>query len=185
MSAPALPEAPRCLLVTGMPGAGKSTVSKLVASALPRAARINGDDLDQMIVSGKVWALGHPADEAARQVELCTRNMVALANNFGAAGFSVVVDTLIPSRPRLDSFIQDVNVPVDLVVLAPGIEACRHRNQHRAAEEQFDFDGYEALEADMRKAFGGTGWWFDTSRLSAEDTAERIVRDASRRATAR
>jgi hypothetical protein len=38
-----------------------------------------------MIVNG-VWALGEPADEAVRQVELLHRNLCALANNFADGG---------------------------------------------------------------------------------------------------
>lgn len=38
-----------------MPGSGKSTVSRLVAEGLERSARIRGDDLAMMVVSGAVW----------------------------------------------------------------------------------------------------------------------------------
>jgi hypothetical protein len=72
--------------------------------------------------------------------------------------------------------------PVRLVVLAPGIVACRHRNAHRAADEQFFFDGYPALEADQRRDLTARGWWFDTSALTPAETADRLVREVTRRA---
>lgn len=55
-----------CVIVSGMPGSGKSTVSSLAASLIPRAAQIKGDDVNQMILSGRVWFMGEPRDEALR-----------------------------------------------------------------------------------------------------------------------
>ena len=175
--------APACLLVTGMPGAGKSTVTRLVAERLPRSARLGGDEVNQMIVNGFVWALGEPADEAARQVELLHRNLCALANNFIDAGFTPLIDAMIPSRAKLDFFLDLLSSrQVLFVVLTPGIEVCRHRNEIRDPAERFDFDGYDALEADMHREFGDAGWWFDTSALTPTETADRIVAEAHRRA---
>lgn len=175
-------DSPHCLIVTGMPGAGKSTVTRLVAERLPRSARLDGDDLNRMIVSGRVWALGEPADEAARQVELCNRNLCSLANNFAAAGFSPVIDSVIPSREQLDFFVALLAPrPVSFVVLAPGIEVCKYRNTIRDARERFDFDGYDALDADMRRELGDVGWWFDTAALTPDETVDHVLRDAHRR----
>ncbi|MGC4938687.1 AAA family ATPase [Kribbella sp. DT2] len=169
-------EAPDCLLVTGMPGAGKSTVTKLVAQRLDRSARLGGDEVNAMIVNGFVWALGEPADEAARQVELLHRNLCALAGNFSDAGFTPLIDAMIPSREKLDFFV-DLLAPrrVLLVVLAPGIEICRYRNTVRDPEDRFDFDGYEALEAAMKRELGDAGWWIDTADLTPARTADLIV----------
>ena len=52
---------------------------------------------------------------------------------------------------------------------------CRSRNAGRDPEEQFEFDGYERLEADMRREFSDIGWWLDTSAETADQTAERLV----------
>lgn len=120
-------------------------------------------DRDGDAGSGRVWALGEPADEAARQVELCNRNLCALAGNFADAGFTPVIDWVIPDRRQLDFFIGLLAPrPVLFVVLAPGIEVCRYRNTIRDPEERFDFDGYDELDAAMRRELGDAGWWFDT-----------------------
>jgi predicted kinase len=171
-------ESPQCVIVSGMPGAGKSTVTALAARLLPRAAQVKGDDVNQMIVSGQVWFLGTPRDEAMRQYELGKRNMCTLANNFIDYGFTVLMDTVVQDRAMLDLLLALMSPrPVRLVILAPGREACRRRNETRHPLERFDFDGYAHLDADMRQHLGDRGWWFDTSALTPEETAEQLVRE--------
>jgi predicted kinase len=172
-----------CVIVSGMPGAGKSTVSGLAARLMPRAAEVKGDDINLMIRSGAVWFMGEPRDEALRQYELCKRNMCALANNFVDFGFTVFVDTVVQDRAMLDLLLALLSPrPARIVVLAPGVEVCQHRNANRDRDEQFAFDGYHQLEADMQRDLGDVGWWFDTSALTAEETAQQLVREAVDRA---
>ena len=116
-------------------------------------------------------------------MELLHRNLCTLANNFSDAGFTAVMDLMIPSREKLDFFLRLLTPrQVLLVVLAPGIEVCQYRNTIRDPRDRFDFDGYEALDADMKCQFGDVGWWFDTATLAPGQTADRIVHEASRRA---
>ena len=166
-----------------MPGAGKSTVGEHATRLLPRAALVKGDDVNVMIRSGAVWFGGEPRDEAARQYELCKHNMCALANNFVEYGFTVFMDTVVQDRATLDQLLALLSPrPVRLVILAPGVEVCRHRNATRHQFEQFAFDGYEQLDADMKRDLSDDAWWFDTAALTPEQTAEKLVREAAERA---
>ena len=136
-----------------------------------------------MISSGRVWFMGEPRDEARRQDELCNRNMCSLANNFVDYGFTVFMDTVVADRAELDFLLARMSPrPVRLVTLAPGIAVCRHRNATRAPEERFEFDGYDQLEADMKRDLGEVGWWFDTSALTPTETAQQLVREVAERA---
>lgn len=169
-----------CVIVNGMPGASKTTVFGLVARLLPRAALVKGDDVNEMILSGRVGFAGDPPEEAARQVELCHRNMCSLAANFIDFGFTVMMDTVVPGRAELDLLVALLAPrPMRLVTLAPGAATCRQRNATRAESERWEFAGYDRLDADMRQAFGGEGWWFDTSTLNPAETARRIAQDAA------
>jgi hypothetical protein len=168
-----------CLIITGAPGAGKSTVSLLVAQALKRSALLKGDQINRLIVSGHVWALGEPAEDAALQVQLCNRNLCDLAANLADAGFTPVIDWIIPDRDQLDFYLGALAPRrVLLVVLAPSIDTCRRRNAVRDPDDQFFFDGYDGLTASMRDGFGTAGWWFDTSDLTPDETAAQIVTNA-------
>jgi predicted kinase len=172
-----------CVIVSGMPGAGKSTVTALAARLLPRAAQVRGDDVNKMILSGRVGFMGEPADEALRQDELCNRNMCLLANNFIDFGFTVLMDTVVADRAELDFLLGLLAPrPVRLITLAPGVEACRQRNATRDPAERFEFHGYHRLDAEMRRDLGDVGWWFDTSALTPTETAEQLAREAADRA---
>lgn len=172
-----------CLLITGAPGAGKSTVSRLVAQALTRSALLNGDFFNELIVSGRVWALGEPAEEAGRQVRLCNDNLCALAENFAAAGSTPVLDWIIPDKHQLDLY-RDIlgHRRLLLVVLDPGSDVCQSRSMMRSPEQQFFFDDYDNLTTSMRNGFGDVGWWFDNSHLTPDETATHILSEAAARA---
>jgi chloramphenicol 3-O-phosphotransferase len=174
-----------CVIVTGMPGAGKTTITSLVAQLMPRAAQVGGDAVNIMVRSGFVWFMGQPTEEALRQDELCNRNMCGLANNFIDFGFTVLMDTVLADRSELDFFIALMSPrPVRLVVLDPGIDVCKDRNAGRDREDRFEFEGYEGLAADMKREFGDMGWWLDTSAMTADRTAERLVAEMASRTKA-
>lgn len=172
-----------CLLITGAPGAGKSTVSGLVAGALSRSALIDAYFVSRLVASGYVWPLGEPADEAARQVRLLNTNLCALAANFADAGFTPVIDFVLPDGEQLNTY-REALAPYRLllVVLDPGTTVWRYRNEIRPPQDQFFFNGYEELRTSMRHGFGDIGWWFDTSGLSPQQTAQRILDESPVRA---
>lgn len=175
-----------CVIVSGMPGAGKSTVTALAARLLPRAARIKADDVNEMILSGRVTFMDEPAEEALQQQELCNRNLCALGNNFIDSGFTVLMDQIVVNVAGLESLVGLMTPrPVRLVTLAPSVQVCQHRNATREPDESWEFDGYHQLDADMRRHFRDVGWWFDTSALTAEETAQQLVHEVAHRTAPR
>jgi predicted kinase len=175
---------PAVFLVSGIPGAGKSTVSRLLAGRFARGVHIDADVLRDMVVSGNAWASSGPprnplADpetraEAERQLRLRARNASLLADAFFEAGYTVVVDEIAIGE-RLQHFVEDIRGrPLLLVNLAPRLEVVRQRNEARPGKNVFDVWSY--LDEEQRRTMRGKGMWLDSSDLTAEETVEEILR---------
>lgn len=170
------------LVLTGMPGSGKSTISRMVADRLPRSARISGDEVRTMIRSGRVRFDAPDETEAERQGMLGLDNLCALANNFASADFTPVLDDVVPDQETLDILIARLTPrPVLLVVLAPTYEICVHRNETRPDIDQVRYDFRENYDL-MRRDIGERGWWLDSSDQEPADTVETVLTWAQERA---
>jgi adenylylsulfate kinase-like enzyme len=167
--------APFALLITGIPGAGKSTVARLVAARLPRAACIEAEDVQAMIVSGAVWPGEEPTDEAGRQLRARAFHTALLARSFFDAGFVPVVAEIVVVPSRL-AIYQEIfgDRPLRLVTLAPTVDVALERDRRR--DKPTVGDRFAHLDAEQREQLGGVGLWIDSSHMTAAETVETILR---------
>jgi len=171
-----------CLVISGVPGAGKTTVAGLVAHSLPRSAVPDADALARMVRSGWVGPIGEPAEEARAQLMLRTRNACLLAGSFAEAGFFPVIDHVVADQEMLEAMISWLQPrPVWFVTLAPDLSTARARNTTRPELERIDYD-ISGLHAEIQSELSARGWYFDTSTISPGDTAQRIIAEAGERA---
>ena len=168
---------PAIYVISGIPGAGKTTVSRLLAKRFERGVHIESDLLQQMIVRGGLWPDGEPRDEAMRQLRLRCKHVCLLAASFFEAGFTAVIDDVVIGS-RLEEFLDDLRGhPVRFVMLAPRPDVVRERDAARTEKHVFDKWGH--LDEVVRNETRRVGLWLDTSGQSAEETVAEIVRRAA------
>lgn len=167
-------EAARAIVIAGLPGSGKSTTAALLASRLPRAAHVEADRLQQMIVAGGEWPDGspEPSEEAARQLRLRLRNSCLLARSFVDAGFSALIDEIVIGT-RVDELLEDLEgVPLSFVMLAPDYEVVRQR--WIALDSPFA-DRWGWIDEEIRERTRRLGLWLDTSAMTPEQVVDAIL----------
>jgi broad-specificity NMP kinase len=158
-------------LITGIPGAGKTTVARLLAQRFPLAAHVEGDRLQELVVSGGLWPDQEPREEALRQLRLRTENAALLAESFHRAGIVPVVDDVVITRERLAIYTRRLSLR--LVVLAPALEVALQRDRRRGYK--LVGDRWAHLDDEQRQELGGVGLWIDTSRQTPERTVDAIL----------
>lgn len=167
-------DAPRVILVIGVPGAGKTTVARALAARFERSACIEGDLIQhELTVNGLVPPGGEPVDEQGRQLALRWRNCAALADNFVGEGFTVVVEHAASTPDFVELFQHQLRArPLSLIVLAPRHEVTLERDagRHKQVAQYFTW-----MDAQMRETLTDWGWWLDTSELDVEETVGAIL----------
>jgi chloramphenicol 3-O-phosphotransferase len=141
----------RAYLLTGVPGAGKSTVARLLALHFDRAAHIDIDLVFHHFTVSGLAEPGAPSPESAGQAELAA----AMRGEIRACQHA-----LAP-------------YPLHLIVLAPPPEVSQQRDAQRSGKHVAGF--FRHLGPLLDRELAGTGLWLDTSQQAPLDTVRMIL----------
>jgi chloramphenicol 3-O-phosphotransferase len=172
---------PAIFLVTGISAAGKSTVAQALAERLPRSVHVRGDAFRRMIVNGRAPITPELTDEATRQLRLRYRLAATVADEYFAAGFSVVLQDVVlgDHLPWLAGTIR--SRPLMVVVLAPDPAVVAARDRMRQRERgKTGYDDWQVAQLDrgLREGTPRIGLWLDTSTQTPDETVADILRRA-------
>jgi len=112
------------LVVTGPPGAGKSTVARALAQRAERSVLVAGDEFYAFLASGAVapWL-----PESNRQNTVVTEAAAAATARFARGGYATVFDGVVGPW-FLPTFVAASGLTaVDYVVLLPTVDVCVER----------------------------------------------------------
>jgi hypothetical protein len=160
----------RPLVLTGGPAVGKSSTGKAVATARPRAAFIDVDDVRQLIVAG-----GEPpwrGEQGLAQQKLGVLNACCMARHLTAAGFDVVIADVLTPRTAL---VYRQKLPRCLIVhlVVPLAEALRRAARRRV---WLTDDEFRALHRDDVAAPPTSDNRLDVASMSLEDQISTVER---------
>lgn len=166
---------PCVIVISGLPGSGKSTTARALSERLDRAAHVEADVLHLMISAGLAMPNGHgrpePGGEAERQLQLRLQHSCLLARSFVEHDFVAIVDDIIIAE-RFEEAMNYLNgVNVRFVMLDPEFSAVKDRWIAMNSPFAESWDWIESDRIQTRRQ----GLWLDTTSMAIDKVADTIL----------
>ena len=164
---------PQIIVVSGLPGVGKSTTARELALRFERAAHVEADRLQDLIAAGAIMPGLDGIDSGARQqLDLRLTNACLLARSFLQAEFTAIIDDIV-----IGSAIEDLRRHLDgvsftFVMLMPDFDHVKQRwiDMESPFAERWDW-----IDDEIRNKTERLGLWIDTTALDPTQTVDLIL----------
>jgi hypothetical protein len=167
-------------LITGAPGAGKTTVSVALCRRFPLAVHVPVDDIRDWVRSGFSSPIEWTA-ETDRQFALARRGAARVASDYAEAGFVAVLDDVV-RESHLGQYTDYLGTaPIRKVLLNPSLETVLARNIG-PGRKPFDASVLEAACRGLHPLLAAEntakqGWVVvDSTTLDVDQTVDALVR---------
>jgi chloramphenicol 3-O-phosphotransferase len=168
-------------LITGPPGAGKSSVAVSLLQRFPFGFHLPLDDLREWVVSGIAHPVPNWTQETTRQFDLARQGAVQLAKQYANAGFAVVIDDIVNVQDVTRHFSPALErYSFHKIILLPSITVALQRNRERT-NKRFDTNVLDTPIRNIHQWFSeqvvAPKEWLilDTSDLTIDETVDRIL----------
>lgn len=164
------------IFITGMAGAGKSTVGRQVAGHFPKSLFIQVDELREKMVKGyAVPQQGIFTQEVVQQFQLARSTATYMARLYAAQGVAVVIDDICVPFNFVDQYAALFEIPhVHRILLYPGSSVVTDRIKQRGGP--MEHIQYVPLIYDFLARMPKEGWIvLDSSGWTVEQTVKQVL----------
>jgi len=154
------------VLLSGPPGAGKSTIAKeYVKQAKSPTIYIEGDAFWKFVVKPK------PKTKRQHLARLVIKSMTLASIPFARAGYQVVVDFTVGPW-YMDAFLSQLkDIPLHFIILCPSESVCAERAATREEGKVLDYSEYKELHEAFMQAEDSERYMIQNDVLSVNDAA--------------